>query len=195
MNFDFQVKELGIEYGVILGNEKIVFIKCGLLGSLRGYHDKYLKVAKKLNKEYGYTVVCSTNPDLGKIDQLQLGINFITNLAKDNNLLNFEIYYMGNSLAGMYGAKYGYLHQEIKKMLLINAPLLKNVDLLLSGLRKFNGTKAVLVYGEYDPSFKNTELLNLVSNDKVFVEIIKNADHNFTNQEVVFENLIFKYLL
>ena len=80
MNFDFQVTELGIEYGVILGNEKIVFIKCGLLGSLRGYHDKYLKVAKELNKEYGYTVVCSTNPDLGKIDQLQLGINFITSV-------------------------------------------------------------------------------------------------------------------
>ena len=35
----------------------------------------------------------------------------------------------------------------------------------------------------------------ILGNEKVFVEIIKNADHNFTNQEVVFENLILKYLL
>ena len=34
-----------IKYGILYGNEKIVFIKAGADGSIRGYQDKYLKIA------------------------------------------------------------------------------------------------------------------------------------------------------
>ena len=36
-------------YGIIRGNETIVFIKPGLGGSIYGYENKYFKIKKKLN--------------------------------------------------------------------------------------------------------------------------------------------------
>ena len=51
-----------IEYGIIKGNSTIVFIKAGQNGSIYGYENKYLTIAGKLNKKYGYTVISSSNP-------------------------------------------------------------------------------------------------------------------------------------
>ena len=50
-----------IEYGIIHGNNTIVFIKVGLKGSIYGYKNKYLRIAKKLNKEHGCTVIVASN--------------------------------------------------------------------------------------------------------------------------------------
>lgn len=52
-----------IEYGIIHGNNTIVFIKVGLKGSIYGYKNKYLRIAKKLNKEHGCTVIVASNPN------------------------------------------------------------------------------------------------------------------------------------
>ena len=42
-----------IDYGIVEGNDTIVFIKAGQNGSLYGYQNKYIKMAKRLNKKYG----------------------------------------------------------------------------------------------------------------------------------------------
>ena len=34
-----------IKYGILFENEKIIFIKVGADGNIRGYQDKYLKMA------------------------------------------------------------------------------------------------------------------------------------------------------
>ena len=39
-----------IDYGIVEGNNIIVFIKAGQNGSLYGYQNKYIKMAKRLNK-------------------------------------------------------------------------------------------------------------------------------------------------
>ena len=39
-----------INYGIVNGNNTIVFIKAGQDGSLYGYQDKYIKMAKRLNQ-------------------------------------------------------------------------------------------------------------------------------------------------
>lgn len=40
-----------IDYGIVEGNNIIVFIKAGQNGSLYGYQNKYIKMAKRLNKK------------------------------------------------------------------------------------------------------------------------------------------------
>ena len=52
-----------IQYGVVNGSNTIVFIKAGANGSMYGYENKYLQIAKNINKSHGYTVICSSNPD------------------------------------------------------------------------------------------------------------------------------------
>ena len=51
-----------IEYGIVEGNNTIVFIKAGQNGSLYGYQNKYIRMAKNVNKKYGCSVICSSNP-------------------------------------------------------------------------------------------------------------------------------------
>ena len=46
-----------IDYGIVEGNNIIVFIKAGQDGSLYGYQNKYIKMARRLNKKYGCSVI------------------------------------------------------------------------------------------------------------------------------------------
>ena len=49
-------------YHFVLGNEKIVFIKAGAGGSERGYEDKYIKLAERINERTRATVITASNP-------------------------------------------------------------------------------------------------------------------------------------
>ena len=65
--FDIEIKSnfkdnIIIDYGIIEGNNLIIFIKSGQNGSLYGYQNKYIRMAKRLNKKYGCSVICSSNP-------------------------------------------------------------------------------------------------------------------------------------
>ena len=64
--FDKEIKKVysntEIEYGVVIGNNNVLFIKAGQNGSKYGYNNKYLQIASRINKKYGYSVVCSSNP-------------------------------------------------------------------------------------------------------------------------------------
>ncbi len=51
-----------IKYGIIYGNEKIVFIKVGTDGSIRGYQDKYLRMSHRVHDRISATVICASNP-------------------------------------------------------------------------------------------------------------------------------------
>ena len=66
MNYDkiFRKRIDGTEirYGVVFGNEKIVFIKTGAYGRIGGSNNKYLKMAQRLHERLGATVICSSNP-------------------------------------------------------------------------------------------------------------------------------------
>lgn len=180
MEFDQIIKRTfyneEITYGIIEGNSTIVLIKPGQDGTLNGFKNKYLTLATNINKEYGYTVICSNNPYDKKHNPIIDAIDLIEEL----NIKDYEIYYIGNSIGGMLGARYGYQFDKIKKMLLINPPLFKNVDLILSGLRKFDKEKVALIYVSMDPSMINIKFLDLINNDKVKYYILENEEHNIS---------------
>ena len=49
------------KYGVIKGSKDVFFIKTGVSGSIYGYQNKYLKIAKRINYKYGLTVIVANN--------------------------------------------------------------------------------------------------------------------------------------
>ena len=66
LNFD-ELYRIGsendcIEYGCVVGSNRIVYIKVGMSGSYIGYEEKYLKMACRLNDNYGCSVICVSNP-------------------------------------------------------------------------------------------------------------------------------------
>lgn len=190
-----QFKDIAIiDYGIIEGNETIVFIKAGQDGSMYGYQNKYLKIAENINKKYGYTVICSSNPFDGT-NPLNNAMEVIENYCKEKNFRDYKIFYMGNSNGALIGAWYGINYPKIKRMLLINGPLMYNWHKTKEGIQKFSGEKMVLVYGSLDQSFRYTELIKPLENEIVKLEIIEGQDHHFSKNSFDFKDLPEQFLL
>lgn len=198
MDFDYVInskfkENIVIDYGIISGNNKILFIKSGQDGSVYGYNNKYLKIAKKVNEKYGYTVICSSNPFDGD-NPLDNAFEVIKNYCKENSFDDYEIYYMGHSNGALIGLWFGTNYDKITKFLLINGPLMFNWHRTKEVIKNFNKKKLCLVYGEYDQSIKYTELISPLINEKVELKIIENEDHHFSNNFEDYINLPLKFL-
>lgn len=167
---------IDIEYGIIKGNNTVVLIKVGQDGSIYGYDNKYLKIATNLNNKYGYTVISSSNPYDGT-NPLDNAIEVIDEYCQSKD---YTIYYMGHSNGARIGMYYGNLYPQIKKMLLINAPIFINFDKIKKELSNINDKEIILVYGKEDQSYKFKTLIDSLLKDNIKLEII-NTDHYFTN--------------
>ena len=184
-----------IHYGIINGNNKILFIKPGLDGSLIGYKEKYYKLAKYINEKYGYTVVCSNNPSSKAKGTLYNAMDIIQNYIKFMNFTDYEIYYFGYSNGAVLGAIDAYKYPSITKLLLINPPLFINFDKIQRGIEGFKGSKITFVFGELDPSTKYIGLLDLLKKDNLSYYIVKGEDHNLSNDTISLEQLVEEHLV
>ena len=180
-----------IDYGIVEGNNIIVFIKAGQNGSLYGYQNKYIKMAKRLNKKYGCSVICSSNPFDGN-NPLDNAMEVIEDYAKRFD--DFKIYYLGYSNGALIGAWFGIKYPKIKRMALVNGPLMYNLYKTKEGALSFKGESINFIYGEYDQSTPYIELLKSIENDKIKVFIEEGQDHHFSKSEEDFQKIPEKYL-
>ena len=180
-----------IDYGLVEGNNIIVFIKAGQDGSLYGYQNKYIKMARRLNKKYGCSVICSSNPFDGN-NPLDNAMEIIEDYAKIFD--NYKIYYLGYSNGALIGAWFGVKYPKIKRMALVNGPLMYNFHKTKEGALSFNGDMISFIYGEYDQSIGYIDLLKNMENDKIKVFVEKGQDHHFSKSEESFQEIPEKYL-
>ena len=59
-------------YGVVYGNEKIVFIEEGADENIKGYQDKYVKMSQRIHARMGATVICALNPDISSSKKIAI---------------------------------------------------------------------------------------------------------------------------
>ena len=180
-----------IDYGIVEGNNIIVFIKAGQNGSLYGYQNKYIKMAKRLNKKYGCSVICSSNPFDGN-NPLDNAMTIIEDYAKRFD--DYKIYYLGYSNGALIGAWFGIKYPKIKRMALVNGPLMYNLYKTKEGALSFKGESINFIYGEFDQSIGYVELLKSLENDKIKVFIEEGQDHHFSKSEEDFQKIPEKYL-
>ena len=180
-----------IDYGIIEGNNIIVFIKTGQNGSLYGYQNKYIKMARSLNKKYGCSVICSSNPFDGN-NPLDNAMEVIEEYAKKFD--DYKIYYLGYSNGALIGAWFGIKYPKIKRMALVNGPLMFDLNKTKEGALSFKGESINFIYGEYDQSIGYIELLKSIENDKIKVYVEEGQDHQFSKSEEEFEKIPEKYL-
>ena len=180
-----------IEYGIIEGNNTIVFIKSGQNGSIYGYNNKYIKMAKRLNKKYKCTVICSSNPFDGNnsLDNAFTVIEKYTSKFED-----YKVYYLGFSNGALIGAYFGINYPKIKRMLLVNMPLIYDINLIKNNLNNFNNEKVTIVYGSLDYSINLFENIKDIQSNRVDIKVILNEDHYFSKDEEDFYSLPEKYL-
>lgn len=184
-----------IQYGIIKGNNKILLIKPGQDGSLLGYKNKYYNLAKYVNEKYGFTVICSNNPYEKPFNPLKDAYDVIKEYVKEENYNSFEIYYFGNSIGALLGARHLHLYEEVKRALLINPPMNISYHKTKDGIVKFKGEKMAFVFGSLDPSSKYVELLDLIDNDNLEYHLIEGEDHNLSKNTVSLEYLVDKCLI
>lgn len=180
-----------IEYGIIEGNNTIVFIKTGQNGSIYGYNNKYIKMAKRLNKKYKCTVICSSNPFDGNnpLDNAFTVIEKYTSKFED-----YKVYYLGFSNGALIGAYFGINYPKIKRMLLVNMPLIYDINLIKKNLNNFNNEKVTILYGSLDYSINFLENIKNIKSNRLDIKVILNEDHYFSKDEEDFYSLPEKYL-
>ena len=87
------------------------------------YQDKYIKMAKRLDRKYGCSVICSSNPFDGR-NPLDNAMEVIKEYATQFD--DYTIYYLGFSNGALIGAWFGTNYLKIKRMALVNGPLMYN---------------------------------------------------------------------
>ena len=148
-------------------------------------------MASHIHQKYGITTIVSSNPFNGE-NPLDIDIGVINELA--NNQVS-EIYYMGHSNGAVIGACWGGQYPLIKRMLLINPPIMMNWHKTKQGLKSFQGERATFIFGEHDPSAKYAGLIELLKQGNLHLVMFPNADHNFKGLLPEFMELPETYLL
>lgn len=156
-------------YGIVSGGEDVFFIKTEANSSIYGYQNKYLKIAKRISYKYGLTVIIANNSSDVTLE------NDFSNLDK---YLKGNIYFMGVSNGAAQAIQSEYVSAKIKKMLLVNIPLMINLHKTKEGIKNYKG-RLICVFGSKDPSFNYLPLIQDFRN--VNVAVVPNQDHNFSN--------------
>ncbi|MCI6481778.1 MAG: hypothetical protein SPE48_05345 [Treponema porcinum] len=202
-DFDIKVSafcnSVQIDYGIINGKFNIesshivVYIKAGLTGSIYGYENKYLKMAKNLNEKFGVSVFVASNPE-GTGNSIGHGLQIFKNYCKERQVKQFNVYFVGVSNGGVQGLFAFEKNPLINKALLIGAPLNYNPDLIKKALINFNGEKLHLICGDKDPGFGLFKLYSELENEKIIFTAFLNVDHVFSGNTELFIKLPEKYL-
>ena len=175
MEFDKTVSNViggcELKYGIIHGNENIVFIKCGAGGSIPGKDCKYLKMAYRLNKKTGATVICSAYPYPSDDILLEYDEKIINKLI--SKFSSHTLSFIGVSRGAYVGLTYLSERFKFSKLILINMPLMINFHKSVEALPSKN---ALFIYGELDPSVTYIPYLKLHHSN---VMTVPKANHTF----------------
>lgn len=172
-----KIEDEKIEYEIIFGNEKIVFIKSGAGGSVRGYADKYFRMAQRIHEQTGATVICASNPD---IPHETIDVEEIRFVINEMALSNFELYFIGTSDGAYHNLSLAKQFNETAKWIGINTSYTDVIDLKKRLMALPNVHKVMFHGTEDDDFYKVGPVLSKMKCDNFTLKFVEGADHSFT---------------
>ena len=177
MNFDEEIakKSFGskVRYGIVHGNENVMFIKSGANGSK--ISDKYLKMAKRLHERLGATVICASNP----LEDRETDEETIREVISKSGFTQFKMYFIGNSDGGYQNLVLANRFPETIKFLGISTSCNELSD-FEKVIKKLPGVEKTFVYGTKDWQYKSlVPFLKGLQAEKLTLIEIDDADHEF----------------
>lgn len=166
-------------YHFVIGNEKIVFIKAGAGGSERGYEDKYIKLAERINERTGATVITASNPidpicDAPDAQEILWVVNRM-------GFEHFELCFVGVSDGAYLNLELAKQFAETRKWIGINTSF-TSVNELGARFNALPNVTKLMIYGTKDDDFDEVvPALSTMSSDNFVMEFIEGADHRFTD--------------
>jgi hypothetical protein len=187
MEYDYTVKHGNLDYGVLHGGPKVVFIKSGLGSDYIGYENKYLRMAYSLRQTYGCGVIVASNPQDGEShaesDQMML-----EQYASEQGINHPEVFFFGSSNGCIKGLELTDHGVDFRRMILVNMPLMINFHKTKGYISAIPRTEILAVYGELDPSISYVPFLRgRFENAEVMT--VAGADHNFKGMIEAFISL------
>lgn len=161
VNYTSEVK---IDYGIFNGNNIIVFIKVGLMGSIYGYKNKYLRIAENLNKKFGCTIFCVSNL-IGANNSIYHGMKMIENYCIARKFYDYKVYFLGHSNGAMQGLYECSKFKKIEKCLFINPVLNELPKKIVQSFRSLFDKKVFVICGSKNPCFYLFKLYSELENE------------------------------
>ena len=177
-----------IEIQTYPAGANVLLVLTGRGGSLSGYGQKYIKIAQRAAKEYGFTTsVAAVTEEVWADKESAFDEIFARTCSAA-----LKAYIMGVSAGASLALWYAYKHKNVAKVLCINPVLNVNLPATVKGMKDFQGQKLYIVSGDCDPSFVWAKMIKSTNN--VEVRILENIDHLFTGKLNEFINLPFELL-
>ena len=191
MNFDKIISKVvgeeKIQYGFLFGNEKIVFMKRGASSGLKGYGDKYLKMAHRLHERMGATVICASNPEAEHASLDEKAIRWVVSKM---GFSHFEVYFVGTSDGGYQNLTLASRFTETVKYLGINSSLI-DLDTFKEKINALPNVEKIFVYGSKDYDYDEiVPALSKMSAPHLKLMEVEGADHDFTGMLDKFISLV-----
>ena len=165
-----------VEYYIAWGNEKIVFIKAGAGGSARGFQDKYIKMAERINERMGATVVCASNLCVPQEGVDEEAIRWV---ISEKGFVDFEVYFVGTSDGAYKNLSLAKKFPQTVKTLGINASYI-TIEGLMDKLKDLPNVDKVLICGTKDiDSMVYVEPIQKAGIPKLKIQLVEGADHKF----------------
>ena len=186
---------LNDRYFIIDGsNKNALVIVVGMDSPLFGHENQYLKIAENANIKYGFTVFVFSNP-ASNWDIEDNGFSVVMNTVNENMADNCEVFYFGFSAGASFAMFHAWKYPEIKRMLLVNPPMMVNLHKTIKGIVAFEGV-STLIIGEQDQSIGLGRIFERDIKKGGFDNIIifPEADHQFTGKIDEFIGLPVLYL-
>ena len=180
--FSATVEGEKIKYGILFGNEKIVFIKVGADGNIRGYQDKYLQMAHRVHARIGATVICASNPYIDERVHLKKDKILINKVIAERGFENYEMYFVGTSDGGYHSLLLTQQFPQTVKYIGINSSH-KGIEDFAGRMLSLSQVKKILVYGRNDEDFdKDFPTMNALACDNLGIIVLDDVDHDFTGK-------------
>lgn len=194
MDYDALTSFHAVNFGLMEGTKGLLIVKTGSGGTIYGHENKYLILAERIRAQYGFSVMVSDNPlDISPEENFSFTMS-VAKGCRENFALDTSYYY-GVSKGAQYAAMYGYRYDWVAKWLLLNMPLMINWHRSSRGLSQLaKKQQMVIAFGENDPSFPYSELIDMVGKANISRVIIPKADHNFSQSMDDFMALPEKFL-
>ena len=181
-----------IKYGILFGNEKIVFIKSGVPRDTEDdednkktedkFVDKYLIMAHRIRDRIGATVICASNGDADPRDQLRADKFLIKKVIAERAFENYEMYFVGTSDGGYHSLLLAQQFSQTAKYLGINSSH-KGIEDFAERILSLSQVRKTLVYGRKDEDFdKDFPTMNALACDNLEIVVLDGVDHHFTDK-------------
>lgn len=181
-----------LQLAIHKGGDELLLIIPGVDGSLNGYENKYLEIAKDANDMKDMSVVRMSNPFITS-QHWESNVRQVLDYI-DMNLSPRSISVFAHSAGASTIASIAHEYSNIEKLLLVNMPIkISSLD-VFAGLNAFNKATTI-VYGSEDELLEQFKEAKEQITTEHALEIIEGADHYFSDKHLdTFIKLPIQYL-